>query len=458
MSWLAKGLRATGDQPPSELKSFARIHVRRLPSAVLRLIDAVWGPGTSVRFSAVALNRSKAAITPAEVMRRETVESLAAGADEYYRRAIADGGAAFFRRKPFHALDDSPQVLFRLGALLHGAHLTTGLHVMDYGGGTGWLSAALWEMGCHVTCVDASSTALEFAQELFEERRPWLAWPRATIRTAVTVGRTLPLSDGSVDRIICYDVLHHLSNQQEILREFSRVLRPGGVACFCEPGRHHSSARGSQDDMRSFNVLENDIVLEDVWRLGQSVGFTDIRIRPLLDLSYSVSIDRYLSLIEKGRVTFSGREALMNGTVSTSIFFLHKGAFVPDSRYVSLLAATILVVPTQLEARVGASVALTITCTNTGQARWLARVSDASLLGTVNIGIDLYEESGQLLIRDWRRVSLPRDVESEETVDLACELVFADAGRFRLRLDLVSEGVGWFRAECTPTDIPVVIF
>src|SRR6267154_393258 len=130
--------------------------------------------------------RARHVIKPSDVMARESVESLVAGADEYYRSAIAIGGTAFLKSKPFHSFDDSPQVLVRLGWLLHGARLTAGLQVAEYGGGAGWLAALLWQMGCHVTCVDASAAALELARELFEERRPLLTWPTATCATALT--------------------------------------------------------------------------------------------------------------------------------------------------------------------------------------------------------------------------------------------------------------------------------
>jgi 2-polyprenyl-3-methyl-5-hydroxy-6-metoxy-1,4-benzoquinol methylase len=397
--------------------------------------------------------RAGRVIKPRDVMRRETVESLVTGADEYYRSAIAKGATSFLKSKPFHSLDESPQVLVRLGWLLEGARLTAGLHIVEYGGGAGWLAATLWQMGCHVTCVDASAAALEVAREAFEEHRPLMAWPAATYATAWTDGHTLPLADASMDRVICFDVFHHVPNQEEILREFRRVLRPGGMACFCEPGRYHSTMGPSQEEMANFRVLENDIVLEDIWQLARAAGFSSIDIRPMLDSSYSLSMDGYLSLAS-GHVGVRGREALVSGTISMSVFCLHKGTFALDSRYPSSLSASIQT-PPSLKATAGVPVTLKVSCRNSGQGRWLSKSCDGRQFGVVSLGLIRCDETGTVVDRDWRRVPLPRDVDPGESIELACELTFAEAGTFMLRADLVSELVKWFNVGAQPFAVTV---
>jgi SAM-dependent methyltransferase len=352
---------------------------------------------------------------------------------------------------------DSPELLYRLGQMLHHARLAPGLHVVEYGAGTGWLSGALWQMGCRVTCVDPSEAALALARQSFEERRPIAARPALPIDTAVTDGRTLPLADGVADRIVCHDAFHHIPNQDDILREFHRVLRPGGLACFCEPGRYHSATRHSQDEMRNFRVLENDIVLEDIWRRASAAGFTGITIRPVLAISYAVAMPRYLALVRKGRVGFGGREALMNGTTSDSIFFLEKGPFRFDSRFANRLGGAVRLSPHAVEAAAGAPVRVAVSCTNTGRATWLADAHDADGLGTVRVGVQMCDADGRLRDRDWRRLALPRDVPPGDTVLVPAEMLWSEPGRFALRFDLVSEGVAWFEADASPALLPVTV-
>jgi ubiquinone/menaquinone biosynthesis C-methylase UbiE len=47
----------------------------------------------------------------------------------------------------------------------------------------------------------------------------------------------LDLPDASVDLVFCHQTFHHLTRQEEALREFHRVLKPGGVLLFAESTR-----------------------------------------------------------------------------------------------------------------------------------------------------------------------------------------------------------------------------
>lgn len=46
---------------------------------------------------------------------------------------------------------------------------------------------------------------------------------------------TMPFSDGEFDLITCFGVLHHIPNVSHVIREFHRVLAPGGFAIVREP-------------------------------------------------------------------------------------------------------------------------------------------------------------------------------------------------------------------------------
>lgn len=47
----------------------------------------------------------------------------------------------------------------------------------------------------------------------------------------------LDLPDGSVDLVLCHQTLHHVVHQEEVLREFHRVLVPGGALWLAESCR-----------------------------------------------------------------------------------------------------------------------------------------------------------------------------------------------------------------------------
>jgi ubiquinone/menaquinone biosynthesis C-methylase UbiE len=103
----------------------------------------------------------------------------------------------------------------------------TGKHVLDFGCGHGMAAVVLARRGAHVTAFDVSAGYLD------EARRRALANDVA-ITFFQADGERLPLSDQSFDRIWGNAILHHL-DVERAGRELSRVLRPGGVAVFCEP-------------------------------------------------------------------------------------------------------------------------------------------------------------------------------------------------------------------------------
>lgn len=49
------------------------------------------------------------------------------------------------------------------------------------------------------------------------------------------LGETWSLADGSIDLIVCDNVLEHLAEPATLFREARRVLRPGGVLCLRTP-------------------------------------------------------------------------------------------------------------------------------------------------------------------------------------------------------------------------------
>ena len=110
------------------------------------------------------------------------------------------------------------------------------LDVLDAGCGTGGNSAHLRAYG-RVTGIDISHDALRFARE------------RAGLRLARASVEALPFADASFDLVLSNDVLCHLAVASDVMavREFARVLRPGGVLFLQLPAyewlrSHHDAA------------------------------------------------------------------------------------------------------------------------------------------------------------------------------------------------------------------------
>ena len=220
-------------------------------------------------------------VRPADVIARYSVEELLETAEESYRR-IPD--VAPLMSKPWSFAHEAPELLENLGHLLGGLELGKTMTVLDFGAGTCWLSRCLAQLNCRPICCDPSPTALEIGRRLFAEQ-PLIGTTVYQPTFLRFDGHRIDLPDESVDRIICFDAFHHIPNQAEVLNEFGRVLKDGGIAGFSEPGSHHSAAPQSQYEMRHHRVLENDIDVLGIARLAQRAGFTNVTVKALSNRS-----------------------------------------------------------------------------------------------------------------------------------------------------------------------------
>ena len=114
-------------------------------------------------------------------------------------------------------------------------------------------------------------------------------------------GTRIDLPDASVDRIVCFHAFHHVPNPANAIAEFARILAPGGLAAFAEPGPTHSRAAQSQFEMRTYAVVENDVDVHHLWRIAREHGFVDLRLAVFqTGLPFEVSLDRFEDFLRGG--------------------------------------------------------------------------------------------------------------------------------------------------------------
>jgi SAM-dependent methyltransferase len=270
----------------------------------------------------VAADSGTTPIAVANIMARFTPAEHLARADAYFVRE--DEEASLFRR-PFQSPADTQPRLAGISTVLQLLDLPDGAHVLDFGCGTGWLARCLATMGADVVATDVSSNVLELGRR-FLARDPLAAELHVEFRRFD--GTRLPAGDASMDRVVSFDAFHHVLDQQATLAEMARVLKPGGIAVFHEPGPEHSGTPDAQYEMAHFSVIENDIDVHAIWRMAQGCGFTDIRMAlpalqsPIVRLS---DFDR----IAAGRPSLPDLRDAMQNIVDFSynlrIFALYKG-------------------------------------------------------------------------------------------------------------------------------------
>ena len=359
--------------------------------------------------------------------------------------------------KPFGQISEAPAILANLAVVLQSLALSPGLRVLDFGAGSGWLARWLTQLGCQATLLDVSSTALVIARELYA-RHPVIG-DQPEPQFLVFDGRRIDLPDASVDRIVCFDAFHHAANPDAMIREFARVLVPGGLVGFAEPGPRHSESARSSFESGTFGVVERDVDVHALWRTAQASGFSEIRMCVFHQPPYHVSLAEYEDLLTGGPAGARWLEATRAYLHLVRDFVLIKaGEERPDSRTAQGLACEIRPDQVRVRAQAGTPVALTVTVTNAGQAWWLP--SDA-VPGGVSLGAHLYDDRARLLNFDAGRVALtspPRTLAPNEAASCRLTLPGLAAGRYRVELDCVAERVTWFaQAGSTPTVVDVEI-
>jgi ubiquinone/menaquinone biosynthesis C-methylase UbiE len=100
-----------------------------------------------------------------------------------------------------------------------------GDRVLDYGCGPGGYIVPLAKLtgpAGKIYALDIQPLALEMVQNIVAKKRLTNV---ETIRSDCRNG----LPDNSIDVVLLYDILHHLSNREEVLKELHRALKQNGI-------------------------------------------------------------------------------------------------------------------------------------------------------------------------------------------------------------------------------------
>jgi SAM-dependent methyltransferase len=139
------------------------------------------------------------------------------------RRQAWERDLALLQLKPEEYLDHEPWIrpaLAKLGPL-------SGKRVLDHGCGHGMAAVVLGWQGACVTAFDLSAG---YVHETTQRARA----NGVSVRAVIADGNRLPFPSEFFDAVWGVAILHHLDLEQAVL-EVKRVLKPEGVAVFCEP-------------------------------------------------------------------------------------------------------------------------------------------------------------------------------------------------------------------------------
>ena len=125
-----------------------------------------------------------------------------------------------------------------------------GKRVLDAACGEGYGSGLLAGAAAEVVGVDIDHAAIAHAARRYEGR--------SNLRFVSGSCAALPLDDSSVDRVISFETIEHLSSQTAMLAEFRRVLAPDGALILSSPNKAIYSGESGYDNHFHVHELDRD--------------------------------------------------------------------------------------------------------------------------------------------------------------------------------------------------------
>ena len=105
--------------------------------------------------------------------------------------------------------------------------------MLDVGAGKGAVSNLVQRIGnCEVYALDSNKKRIALIQRKFPN-----------LKTCLSGSESIPFPDGFFNKIFSTLAVHHFGNQEKAIREFGRVLRPGGVLVIVEMSPRKSMGR-----------------------------------------------------------------------------------------------------------------------------------------------------------------------------------------------------------------------
>ena len=363
-----------------------------------------------------------------DLLTKYSIDELNQTANDYFSSQIDN---PYFLNKPFASIDETPILLSHLAAALIMLEAFHGCRVLDFGAGAGWTSRMLAQTGCKVVSCDVSPVVLNISKRA--HLRAGDSIPNDSIEYLEFDGYELKIPDGSIDRILCMDAFHHVVNQEQLLDEFARVLVPGGLLVFSEPGPDHSATPQSQSEMRTYKVVEQDFNVNELNKIALKVGFAQgdaalyspvPTIVPLCSVEEMLTND--LSLMGESTRAFHINHRLVR--------FHKSGERVEDSRRRDGLSATIDVLSES-------SSEIKLRITNTGRLRWLP---SGDQVGSVNLGCHLLAKNQEMLDFEFKRFPISTSpIEPGGSVAISIPFGQLQHSGDLIQFDIVSEQVAW---------------
>lgn len=148
--------------------------------------------------------------------------------------------------------------------------------VLDAGSGNGYFSWLAYRSGARVVAMNFEQSQVDKARDFLLGSR-WADPDR--IRFEQRNLYDLTKETRTFDEIVCFEVLEHLRRDDEVVGEFFRILKPGGVLHVCCPYRLHPRHQAEVlDTHETGGHVRQGYTEEDYRKLLEPPGFQIDRV------------------------------------------------------------------------------------------------------------------------------------------------------------------------------------
>ena len=122
-----------------------------------------------------------------------------------------------------------------------------GRRVLDAGCGTGYGSAELAQSAIAITGVDVSAEAIGFARSTY---------PIPGLRFVVSSCAAMPFPPNAFDLVVAFEVIEHLPDHRDFLKECARVLTHHGLFIVSSPNKKYYAESRAKTGPNPYHVHE----------------------------------------------------------------------------------------------------------------------------------------------------------------------------------------------------------
>ena len=195
--------------------------------------------------------------------------------------------------------------------------------VLEVGSGSGGPGVYLTlQRGCRLTGVDINAHGVDNASALAAARG---VADRVRFQV-IDASQPLPFTDGRFDAVVANDAMCHIRNRDAVLRDWFRLLRPGGRACFTDALVITGIVSHEEIATRSAIGFFLDAAPGENERLLAEAGFTLLAVEDLTEAAANVSRRRHDArarhetalVAREGRKNFEGLQRFLMGVHTLS--------------------------------------------------------------------------------------------------------------------------------------------